>query len=79
MNKKNLINWIGLLGIVSFLSYTAAVLFAPLAYPDYNWLSQAVSDLSAVNSPSLMLWNQLASFYEICGIVSIMTVCIAVQ
>jgi len=79
VNKKNLLNWLGLLGIVSFLSYTAAVVFAPLAYPDYNWLSQAVSDLSAVNSPSLILWNQLAILYELCGIVSITAVCIAVQ
>jgi len=79
MNKKNLVNWLGLLGIVSFVSYTAAVVFAPLAYPDYNWLSQAVSDLSAVNSPSLLLWNQLAILYELCGIVSITAVCIAVQ
>lgn len=34
--KKTLINWLGLLGIVSVLSYTAAVLFSPLAYPGYN-------------------------------------------
>ena len=30
--KKSLIQKLGLLGIVSFLSYTAAVVFAPLAY-----------------------------------------------
>lgn len=49
--KKFLIQKLGLLGVVSFLSYTAAVVFAPLAYPGYNWLAQAVSDLSAVNAP----------------------------
>lgn len=47
--EKPLIQKLGLLGIVSFLSYTAAVVFAPLAYPGYDWLSQAVSDLSAAN------------------------------
>lgn len=31
--KKTLVQKLGLLGIVSFLSYTAAVVFAPLAYP----------------------------------------------
>ena len=51
----------GILGIVSFLSYTAAVIFAPTAYPGYQWLGQAVSDLSAANAPSRTLWNQLAS------------------
>lgn len=42
--KKSLIQKLGLLGIVSFLSYTAAVIFAPLAYPGYNWMAQAVGD-----------------------------------
>ena len=34
--KKALIEGLGLLGIVSFLSYTAAVVFSPLAYPGFN-------------------------------------------
>lgn len=55
--KKSLVQKSGLLGILSFLSYAAAVVFAPLAYPGYDWLSQAVSDLSAANAPSLALWN----------------------
>lgn len=77
--KKTLINWLGLLGIVSLLSYTAAVIFAPTAYPGYDCLAQAVSDLSAANAPSKMLWEQLASLYGVCGIVSIMMVCIFIQ
>ena len=58
--KRNFINYCGLLGIVTFLSYTAAVVFSPLAYPGYNWMVQAVSDLSAANAPSLQLWNQFS-------------------
>jgi len=64
----------GLLGAVSFLSYLAAVVFSPLAYPGYNWMSQAVSDLSAVTAPSKELWNSLACLYGKCGIVSVMAV-----
>ena len=45
--RKRLIHWLGLTGVVALLSYTAAVVFSPLAYPDYNWMAQAVSDLSA--------------------------------
>ena len=30
--KKSLLQRLGLLGVVSFLSYTAAVVFAPLAH-----------------------------------------------
>ena len=77
--KKSLIQWLGLLGLVSLLSYTAAVAFSPLAYPGYVWTQQAVSDLSAANAPSRMLWNQLSSLYNLCGIVSIMMVCVFVQ
>lgn len=76
---KSLLQKLGLLGVVSLLSYTAAVVFSPLAYPGYDWVSQAVSDLSAANAPSKMLWNQLASFYGVCGMISIMMVCVFIQ
>ena len=63
----------------SFLSYTAAVVFSPLAYPGYDWMAQAVSDLSASNAPSLRLWNQLSSLYNVCTLVCAMMVCIGIQ
>ena len=77
--KKSLLQRLGLLGVVSFLSYTAAVVFAPLAYPGYNWMAQAVSDLSAANAPSLALWNQLSALYNVCEVVCITVVCIGIQ
>ena len=77
--QKSLIQKLGLLGIVSFLSYTAAVIFAPLAYPGYNWMAQAVSDLSAANAPSLARWNQLTAFYNVCEVVCVTVVCIGIQ
>ena len=77
--KKTLLQRSGLLGVVSFLSYTAAVVFAPLAYPGYNWMAQAVSDLSAANAPSLALWNQLSALYNVCEVVCVTVVCIGIQ
>ena len=77
--KKTLVQRLGLLGVVSFLSYTAAVVFAPLAYPGYRWTAQAVSDLSAANAPSLALWNQLSAFYNACEVVCATVVCIGIQ
>lgn len=77
--KKSLVQWCGLLGIVSLLSYAAAVFFSPLAYPGYDWMAQAVSDLSAVSAPSRMLWTQLSSLYGVCGMISIMMVCVFIQ
>ena len=77
--KKSLIQKLGLLGIISFLSYTAAVMFAPLAYPGYNPLAQAVSDLSAANAPSLALWNQLSALYNVCEVVCATVVCVGIE
>ena len=77
--KKRLLNYFGLTGIISFLSYTAAVFLAPLAYPGYNPLAQAVSDLSAANAPSLSLWNQLSALYNVCEVLCVMMVCIGIQ
>ena len=74
--KRTLLNYCGLLGIVSLLSYTAAVVFSPLAYPGYNWMAQAVSDLSAANAPSLALWDRLSSLYNACELLCVMMVCI---
>ena len=79
MRKKNFMNYCGLLGIVALLSYTAAVVFSLLAYPGYNWMAQAVSDLSATNAPSLRLWNQLSSLYNICTLICAMMVCAGIQ
>lgn len=77
--KKTLVQKLGLLGILSFLSYAAAVIFAPLAYPGYNSAAQAVSDLSAANAPSLALWNQLSAVYNTCEVVCATVVCIGIQ
>ena len=45
------------------------MVISPSAYPGYNWTEQAVSDLSAENAPSRMLWNQIAALYGICSVV----------
>ena len=77
--KRSLINWLGLLGVVSLVSYALAVAFSPLAYPGYDWMAQAVSDLSAENAPSRRLWSQLSALYDTGGIVSITVVCIYIK
>ena len=79
MKKKTMLQKLGLLGLVSFLSYTAAVVFAPLAYPGYNWMAQAVSDLSAADAPSLVLWNRLSALYNVCEVVCVTVVCLGMQ
>ena len=79
MRKKSFMNYCGLLGVAALLSYTAAVVFSPFAYPGYNWMAQAVSDLSAANAPSLSLWNRLSSIYNVPALVCAMMVCAGIQ
>ena len=69
---------LGILGIISLLSYTAMVVFSPLVYPGYDWLSMAVSNLSAEGAPSEEFANQLNALFGSCGLVSIMAVCVGV-
>ena len=78
-HEKILDSEIGVAWCIQFFSYTAAVVFSPLAYPGYDWLSQAVSDLSASNAPSLGLWNQLSSVYNVCEVVCATVLCIGIQ
>ena len=77
--KRDRMQWLGLLGVLGFLSFTAAVVFAPLAYPGYNWVTQAVSDLSAANAPSRMLWARLSTLSTVCGIVTVTLVFLFIQ
>lgn len=70
---------LGLFGVISLLSYAAMVVFSPLAYPGYDWLSMAVSDLSAVGAPSAALASWLNALFAPCGIVSIMAVCVSME
>lgn len=65
---------LGICGMISFLSYTAMVLFSPLAYPGYDWMTMAVSDLTAEGAPSLALATQLNSLFGPCALVSVMAV-----
>lgn len=72
------LNKLGICGIISLLSYTAMVFFSPLAYPGYDWMSMAVSELSADGAPSQALAGQLNALFGPCGLVSIMAVCVGV-
>ena len=78
MNRK-LINWLGLTGVAAFVSYTLAVIISPSAFPGYDWMEQAVSDLSAESAPSRTLWNQIAALYGVCSVVCVTCVSLYVS
>ncbi len=61
-------------GILSSLWYVAINIIVPLQDSSYNIASQTVSELSAINAPTRMLWIILCFFYTLlmiafgCGI-----------
>lgn len=69
----------GIFGIISLISYTAMVVFSPLAYPGYDWMRMAVSDLSAEGAPSAALAARLNALFGPCAVVSVMAVCVGVS
>ena len=68
---------LGLLGVISLLSYSAFVFISPFFYPGYDWLSSAVSDLCAADAPSLSVANRLNALFGPCGVVSATAVWVA--
>ena len=78
MNRR-LINWIGLTGIAAFLSYMMAMILSPIYFPGYDWMKQAVSDLSAYSAPSKQMWDRFSAIYDAGSVVCITCVCIYIS
>ena len=52
-------------GILSSLLYVAMNIFVPMQYKGYNSASQTVSELSAIDTPTRILWVSLAIVYTL--------------
>lgn len=48
-------------------------------YPGYNWMSQAVSDLTATDAPSFVVANGLSTVYALFACLCSVLVCIIIQ
>lgn len=79
MEKKKLINWLCLSGIISLIFYHLHGVIGAMNYPNYNWLSQAMSDLTATNSPSYIIANSYTTIYAIFGCLSAILVSIIIE
>lgn len=79
MKRKTLTNWLCLSGIVSLIFYILHTTVGAMYYPDYDWMSQAVSDLTATNAPSFVVANGLSSIYTLFACLSCVLVCIVIQ
>lgn len=77
--KRSLLQWFCLSGILSFVFYILHMVIGALHYPGYDWVSQAVSDLTAVNAPSQAIAGGLSQVYGLFNIVCCTLVCIYIQ
>lgn len=79
MQKRKLINWLCLSGIVAAIYYLLHDIIGAANYPNYNWASQAVSDLTATDAPSFAIASGLSHVYGIMSCLCCALVCILVR
>jgi len=65
--KNKIVKLIPLLGILSVIFYFLHVILGKIFYEGYNSLAQAVSDLTASNSPSRNIARLFSLLYGICS------------
>lgn len=63
----------GILGMIFYLLHDVV---GAMNYPGYNWMSQAVSDLTATDAPSFAVANGFSSVYGIMSCVCCLFVCV---
>ena len=79
MKKKSLINWLCLSGVLSIIFYLLHDIIGAINYSNYNWMSQAVSDLTATDSPSFVISSGFVTVYKILNCLCCALLCILVK
>lgn len=76
MKKRSLINWLCISGIISIIFYILHDIVGGINYPGYNFMSQAVSDLTAIDAPSFVVASGYVTIYKILNCLCSALVCI---
>ena len=79
MKNKKLINWLCLSGVISIVFYLLHDIIGAISYPGYNWMSQAVSDLTATDAPSFTVASGYVTVYKIFGCIASVLMCILIN
>ncbi|MCQ2570765.1 MAG: DUF998 domain-containing protein [Candidatus Saccharibacteria bacterium] len=79
MKKRNLINWLCLSGVISVVFYILHDVVGGMNYPGYNFMSQAVSDLTATDAPSFITASGYVTIYKILNCLCCALVCILIK
>ena len=79
MKNKKLINWLCLSGVISIIFYLLHDIVGAMNYPGYNWMSQAVSDLTATDAPSFVIASGFVTVYKILNCICCALLCILIK
>ena len=79
MKNRKLTNWFCLSGVIGLVFYILHDIVGAMYYPNYDWMSQAVSDLTATSAPSFVIASGLSSIYGIFSCLCCAMVCVVVQ
>ncbi len=78
MNSK-LVRLLSLSGIVAAVFYFLHVYYGTQNYPNYNSLSQAVSDLTATDAPSFVVASRFSALYSMFSVLCCTSLCLIVS
>jgi hypothetical membrane protein len=79
MNKKSLENWFSLSGVIAMVFYGMHVYLGQLNYPGYQWKSQAISDLTAIDAASYLIASRFSSLYGLFACICCLMLCLLVR
>ena len=79
MINKKLLNYLCLSGVISVIFYFLHDIIGAINYPGYNWMSQAVSDLTAIDAPSFVIANGFVTVYKIFICICCITLCLLIK
>ena len=79
MKNKKLINWLCLSGVISIIFYLLHDIIGAMNYSGYNWMSQAVSDLTSTDAPSFVVASGYVTVYKILNCLCCALLCILIK
>lgn len=79
LERRSLLQWLCLSGVLGLVFYILHMVIGAMYYPNYNWMSQAVSDLTAANAPSKEVASGLSNIYGLFNVVCVTLMCIYIQ
>ena len=78
MKNKKLINYLSLSGVASIVFYLLHDIVGAMNYPGYDWTSQAVSDLTAIDAPSFVIASGFVTVYKILSCLCCALLCVLI-